>query len=155
MDHEVVVTSRIKELHEGEPTGARPSSGLSRTGWTVTMAAGPLAVSFFAFTCGSASLLRMSGLGSGSAILIDAVAVRGVVVPAAIRLLGPAAWFAPAPSERLHLRIGLSEEAAVAQPAPARTEEERPVHAGVRPRPAHGEALASQREPRPVVPTCP
>ncbi|WP_029391452.1 MMPL family transporter [Streptomyces xiaopingdaonensis] len=131
MDYEVFVTSRIKEFHEGGADGRTAVvGGLSRTGRIVTMAAGLLAVSFFAFASGSVSFLQMFGLGSGLAILIDAVAVRGVLVPAAIRLLGPAAWYAPAPLKRLHRRIGLSEEAAVTQPAPARIEE-RPTHAGV------------------------
>ncbi len=57
----------------------------------------------------------MFGLGSGLAILIDAVAVRGVLVPAAMRLLGRSAWYAPGFPRKLHGRFGLSESG----PAPA------------------------------------
>ncbi|MDJ1131090.1 MMPL family transporter [Streptomyces iconiensis] len=110
MDYEVFVTSRIKELHDaGADDHLAVTGGLSRTGRIVTMAAGLLAVSFFAFTTSSVSFIQMFGLGSGLAILIDAVAVRGVLVPAAMRLLGRSAWYAPGPLRRLHDKAGLSE----------------------------------------------
>lgn len=111
MDYEVFVTSRIKELNDaGADNYTAVTQGLSRTGRIVTMAAGLLAVSFFAFGTSQVSFLQMFGLGSGLAILIDAVAVRGVLVPAAMRLLGRrTAWYAPAPLRRLHRRVGLEE----------------------------------------------
>ncbi|MGW3815964.1 MMPL family transporter [Streptomyces sp. NPDC005046] len=110
MDYEVFVTSRIKELHDaGADTETAVTSGLSHTGRIVTMAAGLLAVSFFAFGTAHVSFIQMFGLGSGLAILIDAVAVRGVLVPAAMRLLGRAAWYAPKPLRAVHGRLGLSE----------------------------------------------
>ncbi|OEU99496.1 hypothetical protein AN217_18625 [Streptomyces qinglanensis] len=110
MDYEVFVTSRIKELHDaGADHREAVTGGLSRTGRIVTMAAGLLAVSFFAFATSKVSFIQMFGLGSGLAILIDAVAVRGVLVPAAMRLLGRSAWYAPGPLRRLHAKVGLSE----------------------------------------------
>ncbi|GAA2093121.1 MMPL family transporter [Streptomyces albiaxialis] len=119
MDYEVFVTSRVKELHDaGADTRTAVTGGLSRTGRIVTMAAGLLAVSFFAFTTGEVSFLQMFGLGSGLAILIDAVAVRGVLVPAAMRLLGRTAWYAPRPLKRLHDRAGLSESGPAEEPEP-------------------------------------
>ncbi|MFE9765428.1 MMPL family transporter [Streptomyces sp. NPDC005808] len=112
MDYEVFVTSRIKELHDaGADTETAVTSGLSHTGRIVTMAAGLLAVSFFAFGTANVSFIQMFGLGSGLAILIDAVAVRGVLVPAAMRLLGHAAWYAPKPLRAVHKRLGISEAA--------------------------------------------
>jgi RND superfamily putative drug exporter len=110
MDYEVFVTSRIKELHDaGADTQAAVSGGLSRTGRLVTMAAALLAVSFFAFGTGKVSFIQMFGLGSGLAILIDAVAVRGILVPAAMRLLGNSAWYAPPALRRLHRKAGLTD----------------------------------------------
>ncbi|SEG93097.1 putative drug exporter of the RND superfamily [Actinacidiphila yanglinensis] len=110
MDYEVFVTSRIKELHDaGADTASAVAGGLSRTGRLVTMAAVLLGASFFAFGTGKVSFIQMFGLGSGLAILIDAVAVRGILVPAAMRLLGRAAWYAPGPLRRLHARAGLSD----------------------------------------------
>nr|WP_240968884.1 MMPL family transporter [Streptomyces sp. HNM0575] len=119
MDYEVFVTSRIKELHDaGADNATAVARGLSRTGRIVTMAAGLLAVSFFAFATGEIGFLQMFGLGSGLAILIDAVAVRGVLVPAAMRLLGRGAWYAPRVLRRLHGRVGLAESAVPPRTSP-------------------------------------
>lgn len=112
MDYEVFVTSRIKELHDrGADPAEAVSGGLSRTGRIVSTAAALLAISFFAFGTASISFLQMFGLGCGLAILIDALLVRGILVPAAMRLLGRHAWWAPAPLRAVHRRIGLSEPA--------------------------------------------
>ncbi|MFE2518951.1 MMPL family transporter [Streptomyces mirabilis] len=122
MDYEVFVTSRIKELHDqGEDTESAVTNGLGHTGRIVTAAACLLAVSFFAFGTAKLSFMQMFGLGSGLAILIDAVAIRGVLVPAAMRLLGDSAWYAPGFLRRFHSRFGLSESAPepAAAPEPA------------------------------------
>ncbi|AYG78338.1 Trehalose monomycolate exporter MmpL3 [Streptomyces hundungensis] len=122
MDYEVFVTSRIKELHDqGEDTESAVTNGLGHTGRIVTAAACLLAVSFFAFGTSKLSFMQMFGLGSGLAILIDAVAIRGVLVPAAMRLLGGSAWYAPRFLRRFHSRFGLSESAPepAAAPEPA------------------------------------
>ncbi|MEV0909056.1 MMPL family transporter [Streptomyces hokutonensis] len=110
MDYEVFVTSRIKELHDqGADNESAVANGLGHTGRIVTAAACLLAVSFFAFGTAKLSFMQLFGLGSGLAILIDAVAVRGVLVPAAMRLLGRSAWYAPGFLRRFHARFGLSE----------------------------------------------
>ncbi|MFD9871534.1 MMPL family transporter [Streptomyces niveus] len=115
MDYEVFVTSRMKELHDaGADRTTTVTQGLARTGRIVSMAAGLLAVSFFAFGTSQISFLQMFGIGSGLAIVIDAVAVRGVLVPAAMRLLGRGAWYAPSALRALHGKVGLSEEPAAA-----------------------------------------
>ncbi|MCF3134055.1 MMPL family transporter [Streptomyces olivochromogenes] len=122
MDYEVFVTSRIKELHDqGDDTESAVTNGLGHTGRIVTAAACLLAVSFFAFGTSKLSFMQMFGLGSGLAILIDAVAIRGVLVPAAMRLLGGSAWYAPGFLRRFHSRFGLSESAPepAAEPEPA------------------------------------
>ncbi|MFE5604559.1 MMPL family transporter [Streptomyces coelicoflavus] len=122
MDYEVFVTSRIKELHDqGEDNESAVANGLGHTGRIVSAAALLLAVSFFAFGTAKITFMQMFGLGSGLAILIDAVAVRGVLVPAAMRLLGGSAWYAPPFLKKLHGRIGLSEGGP--GPAPASTTE--------------------------------
>ncbi|MFD7769203.1 MMPL family transporter [Streptomyces sp. NPDC059787] len=110
MDYEVFVTSRIKELHDqGADNETAVVNGLGHTGRIVSAAAFLLAVSFFAFGTSELSFMQMFGLGSGLAILIDALAVRGVLVPAAMRLLGNSAWYAPGFLRTFHARYGLSE----------------------------------------------
>ncbi|WP_329545076.1 MMPL family transporter [Streptomyces sp. NBC_01356] len=123
MDYEVFVTSRIKELHDaGESTEAAVVHGLGHTGRIVSAAACLLAVGFFAFATAKVSFMQMFGLGSGLAILIDAIAVRGVLLPAAMRLLGRTAWYAPGPLRKFHRRFGISESAPHAA-APTRESE--------------------------------
>ncbi|MFH8611490.1 MMPL family transporter [Streptomyces sp. NPDC018029] len=117
MDYEVFVTSRIKELHDlGEDNESAVVDGLGHTGRIVSAAAVLIAVSFFAFGTAEISFMQLFGLGSGLAILIDAIAVRGVLVPAAMRLLGRSAWYAPGPLRRFHDRFGLSENGPAPEP---------------------------------------
>ena len=71
--------------------------------------------------------MQMFGLGSGLAILIDAVAVRGVLVPAAMRVLGRAAWYAPPSLRKAHDRFGLSEGGHEPAPAARRAYEKDPT----------------------------
>lgn len=93
------------------------AGGLARTGRIMTTAAGILAVSFFAFALSSVSFIQLFGIGTGMAILVDATLVRGVLVPAFMRVAGDANWWSPAFLRRLHRRLGLSEEL----PLPAST----------------------------------
>ncbi|WP_161355941.1 MMPL family transporter [Streptomyces sp. SID3343] len=120
MDYEVFVTSRIKELHDaGESDADAVRHGLGRTGRIVTTAAALLAVTFVAFLTSSVSFLQLFGFGAALAILLDATLVRGVLVPAAMRVLGRYAWYAPAPLRRLHERVGLRESAPESVDLPA------------------------------------
>jgi RND superfamily putative drug exporter len=66
-------------------------------------------VTFFAFGTATVSFLQLFGIGAGFAVIIDATLVRAVLVPACQRILGRAAWYAPAPLRRLQTRIGLTE----------------------------------------------
>jgi putative drug exporter of the RND superfamily len=68
-----------------------------------------MAVSFMAFGVSTVSFLQLFGLGAGFAVLIDATLVRGVLVPAAMRMLGGAAWYAPPALRRLSRRLALSD----------------------------------------------
>jgi RND superfamily putative drug exporter len=110
MDYEVFVLSRIKEQHDaGSSDADAVITGLTRTGRIVTTAAALMAVSFLAFGVSTVSFLQLFGLGAGFAVLIDATLVRGVLVPAAMRLLGRAAWYAPAPLCRLYRRVAVAD----------------------------------------------
>ncbi|HEX7164064.1 MAG TPA: MMPL family transporter [Trebonia sp.] len=110
MDYEVIVLSRIKELHDqGRDNRTAVVDGLTRSGRIVTTAAALIAVTFFANATATVSFLQLFGLGAGFAVLIDATLVRSVLVPAFQQLLGRAAWYAPAPLRRLQTRIGLTE----------------------------------------------
>jgi RND superfamily putative drug exporter len=105
MDYEVIVLSRIKELHDqGHDNQSAVTEGLTRSGRIVTTAAALIAVTFFANATATVSFLQLFGIGAGFAVIIDATLVRAVLVPACQRLLGRAAWYAPAPLRRLQAR---------------------------------------------------
>jgi putative drug exporter of the RND superfamily len=110
MDYEVFLLSRIKE--EYDATGDNTASvalGLERTGRIVSAAAGLLAITFLAFGTADVSFLKLFGVGLALAVVMDATVIRGLLVPAFMRLAGRANWWAPGPLRRLHRRIGLHE----------------------------------------------
>jgi RND superfamily putative drug exporter len=110
MDYEVFLLSRIKEEYDrtGDNTAA-VAKGLQRTGRLVTSAAGLMAIVFLAFATSGVTIIKMLGIGVALAVLVDATVVRGLLVPAFMRIAGDANWWAPAPLKRLHARIGVSE----------------------------------------------
>ena len=110
MDYEVFLLSRIKEEHDRTgDTVAAVAAGLERTGRIVTTAAALLAIVFVAFATSQVSFLKLFGIGTALAILVDATLIRALLVPAFMRLAGRANWWAPAPLRRLHARFGLRE----------------------------------------------
>jgi len=110
MDYEVIVLSRIKEQHDqGRDNRTAVTDGLTHSGRIVTTAAALIAVTLFALGTATVSFLQLFGIGAGFALIIDATLVRAVLMPAFLRILGRAAWYAPAPLRRLQTRIGLTE----------------------------------------------
>ena len=98
MDYEVFLLSRVRE--EWDRTGdntAAVALGLQRTGRIITSAALLLAVVIGGFATSGIVFLKMIGVGMLVAVLLDATVVRALLVPATMRLLGRANWWAPAP----------------------------------------------------------
>ncbi|MER6129299.1 MMPL family transporter [Streptomyces sp. NPDC001795] len=121
MDYGVFLLSRIKE--EYDRTGDHREAvrfGLQRTGGLITAAAVILAVVMVAIGTSRVTNTKMLGLGIALAVLMDAMVVRSLLVPAVMRLTGRATWWAPAPLRRFHQRFGLREE----EPAAAVEEKE-------------------------------
>ncbi len=120
MDYEVFLLGRIKEARDtGLADREAVAFGLASTGRIVTAAAALMSVTFLAFATSRVSFIQMLGLGCALAVLLDATLVRGVLVPALMRLLGAANWWAPAALVRLHARIAPAPEYAVAPPTSA------------------------------------
>ena len=110
MDYEVFLLGRIKEARDaGMDDRDAVVAGLSSTGRIITAAAALMSVTFLAFSTGKTSFNQMLGLGCALAVLLDATLVRGVLVPALMRVLGRGNWWAPAPLVRLHERIAPRE----------------------------------------------
>ncbi|GAA0640811.1 MMPL family transporter [Kutzneria viridogrisea] len=110
MDYQVFVLARITELHnEGLPLRSAVVLGLSSSGRVISAAAGVLCVSFFAMVTSQVSFIQFIGLGAALAVLLDALIVRPVLVPALMSLGGRLNWWAPAPVRALHRRFGPRE----------------------------------------------
>jgi RND superfamily putative drug exporter len=110
MDYGVFLLSRIKE--EYDHTGDHREAvrfGLQRTGGLITAAAVILAVVMVAIGTSRVTNTKMLGLGIALAVLMDAMIVRSLLVPAVMRLTGRATWWAPGPLRRFHQRFGVSE----------------------------------------------
>ncbi|GAA1112463.1 MMPL family transporter [Kribbella jejuensis] len=111
MDYEVFLLSRIREEYDrtGDNTQA-VALGLQRTGGIITSAALLLIIVVAAFSTSGIVFVKMIGVGLVIAIALDATIVRALLVPATMRLLGRANWWAPAPLVRWWRRNGFREE---------------------------------------------
>jgi len=95
-DYGVFLLGRIKEEYD---TGASPDEavalGMAHTGGIVTAAACCLALAMGALVLSRLVFVKEIGLGVAFAVILDATVVRAVLVPAVMKLLGPAAWWSP------------------------------------------------------------
>ena len=110
MDYEVFLLSRIRE--EWDATGDNTlavANGLQRTGAIITSAALLLVLVIGAFSTSGITFIKLIGVGMIVAIIVDATIVRALLVPATMRLLGNANWWAPKPLQRVYARYGLRE----------------------------------------------
>jgi len=110
MDYEVFLLSRVKE--EWDRTGNNDlavAAGVQKTGRIITSAALLLGVVIGAFSVSGVVFMKMLGIGMLVALLLDATVVRALLVPATMKMLGRANWWAPAPLRRWHARYGWVE----------------------------------------------
>ena len=110
MDYEVLLLSRIREryLATGDNTRA-VAEGIGITGGMITGAALIMVAVFAAFGMSSITSIKSLGVTMSLAVLIDATIVRGLLVPAFMRIMGRANWWAPAWLQRAVARLGLYE----------------------------------------------
>ncbi|AXK34509.1 MMPL family transporter [Streptomyces armeniacus] len=108
MDYEVFLLSRIHEEWERTKDPALAvREGLAHTGRVITAAAAIMIVVFAAFILSPDRMLQQFGLGLAVAILLDAVLIRCLIVPAVMQLLGRSAWWLPKPLARLLPKVEL------------------------------------------------
>jgi RND superfamily putative drug exporter len=96
MDYEVFLISRVREqwTRHGDASAA-VSDGLALTGRVITAAAAIMVCVFVSFTLGDQRVLKEFGFSLAVAVLLDAVVVRCVLLPAVLELLGPLSWRLP------------------------------------------------------------
>lgn len=111
MDYEVFLMSRIHEEweHNKDATEA-VTRGLALTGRVITAAAAIMVTVFASFMLGEDRIIKLFGLGLASAIFIDAVIIRSVLVPALMQLFGTRAWWFPGWLDRILPRLHVEPE---------------------------------------------
>jgi uncharacterized membrane protein YdfJ with MMPL/SSD domain len=116
MDYHVFILSRVREAYDkGMSTDDAIRHGISSTAGTVTSAAIVMVAVFAAFATLSFVDMKEMGVGLAAAVLIDATLIRGVLLPAGMKLLGDRTWYLP----RTLARTPLGRRR-VAEPEPAR-----------------------------------
>jgi putative drug exporter of the RND superfamily len=117
MDYEVFLMSRIHEEWERDRDATMAvTRGLALTGRVITAAAAIMVTVFLSFMIGEDRIIKLFGLGLASAVFIDAVIIRSVLVPAIMQLFGERAWWLPAWLDRILPRLHV--EPAEGDPAP-------------------------------------
>jgi uncharacterized membrane protein YdfJ with MMPL/SSD domain len=131
MDYHVFILSRVRELYErGMSTDDAVRRGIATTAGTVTSAAFVMVGVFAVFVTLSFLDFKELGLGLAVAVLIDATIIRGVLLPASMKLLGDRNWYLPSWLEWLP-RIGDEPGAQPPVEPPRVPDEPPPVPVGV------------------------
>ena len=109
MDYEVLLLSRIQEAYRRTgDTRLAVADGLAKTGRVITGAALIMVSVFAAFGLAQIIVIKSLGIGMAIAVLIDATIIRALLVPATMRILGRAAWWAPSALSAITSRTGFS-----------------------------------------------
>jgi RND superfamily putative drug exporter len=119
MDYEVFLISRIHErwAHTRENSRA-VAEGLALTGRVITAAAAIMVCVFLSFMLGEDRVIKEFGLSLASAVFLDALVVRCLLLPAVLHLLGRRTWEIPAWLDRLLPRLNIEGTVLPAQNAP-------------------------------------
>jgi len=96
MDYHVFIVSRIKELRDkGLPTSEAVARGIGSTAGTVTAAAAVMVAVFAIFAWLPMLDIKQMGIGLAVAVLLDATVIRGILLPATMKMLGEWNWYLP------------------------------------------------------------
>jgi uncharacterized membrane protein YdfJ with MMPL/SSD domain len=123
MDYHVFILTRIREAFDrGQSTEEAVTHGIKTTAGVVTSAAAVMISVFAIFATLSLLIFKQLGVGLAVAVLIDATIIRGVLLPATMKLLGDWNWYLPKWLEWLP-RVSAEPPA----PAPSRPAHPEPV----------------------------
>jgi RND superfamily putative drug exporter len=126
MDYEVFLVSRIyEEWHKRGDNREAITHGLAATGRTITAAAAIMVLVFGAFVLGGERVIKLFGIGLASAVLLDALIVRSVLVPGLMLMVGKANWWLPSWLDRILPRLNV--EGSIDQQPPVTPPEQPPV----------------------------
>ena len=101
MDYQVFLVSRMHEewVHGGDNERA-VTIGQATTGRVITAAAAIMICVFLAFAFGGQRIIAEAGIGLASAVFLDAVVIRTVIVPSLMHLFGRRNWWLPGALDR-------------------------------------------------------
>jgi putative drug exporter of the RND superfamily len=120
MDYHVFILSRIREGYDqGLSTHEAIRRGITRSAGVITSAAIVMVAVFSTFATLSTVSMRQLGVGLAVAIFIDATIVRGLLLPAAMSLLGERNWYLPRWLDQVIPRHGIELPETAAQPIDA------------------------------------
>jgi len=124
MDYEVFLVSRMHEEWQHSRDNAHAvGHGLAVTARTITAAAAIMVLVFGAFILGGERVIKLFGLGLAAAVLLDALIVRSLIVPALMFAFGRANWALPKALDRIIPRLNV-EPGAEEEPQPPASEPE-------------------------------
>jgi len=111
MDYHVFILTRVRELYDrGMKTEDAVASAIKSTAGVVTSAAFVMVCVFAIFGTLSWMMFKQMGVGLAFAVLLDATLIRGVLLPASMKLLGERNWWLP---KRLNWLPAVRPEAVV------------------------------------------
>jgi RND superfamily putative drug exporter len=117
MDYEVFLVSRIHEewQHRGDASAA-VREGLANTGRVITAAAAVMVAVFLSFAAGDDRVLKLFGVSMATAVFLDAIVIRSILMPAVLELFGSRTWAFPRWFDRRLPRLAIEP---VTRPVPA------------------------------------
>ena len=111
MDYEVFLISRVHEEWEARgDASAAIREGLARTGRVITAAAAVMIAVFGAFAISGTRVLEMFGLAMATAVFLDAIVIRLLLLPAVLQLLGRTTWALPSWLDRRLPKVALDAD---------------------------------------------
>jgi RND superfamily putative drug exporter len=117
MDYEVFLVSRIhEEWQHRRDASAAVREGLANTGRVITAAAAVMVVVFASFAAGDDRVLKLFGIAMATAVFLDAVVIRSILMPAVLELFGSRTWAFPRWFDRRLPRLAIEP---VTPPVPA------------------------------------
>ena len=108
MDYEVFLISRMHErwVQTGDDQRA-VQEGLALTGRVVTAAAAIMVCVFLSFMLGEDRIIKEFGLSLASAVFLDALVIRCLLLPAVLSIIGAPTWRIPAWLGRVLPRVNI------------------------------------------------
>jgi RND superfamily putative drug exporter len=141
MDYEVFLISRMHERWAHTREHSRSvAEGLALTGRVVTAAAAIMVCVFLSFMLGENRVIKEFGLSLASAVFLDALVVRCLLLPAVLHLVGERTWHIPAWLDRILPRLNIEGTVLPSDAVDGRSPAGSPTLPGPAPHPRTGVA---------------